>query len=143
MATRELYDLDNYKSKALEAITKLKSQPVQKKRGPVGKVDVLNEVRTEILELVDAGYSIKAICDAFANDVFKILPKTITESIKNERKAKDDAIRAERKAAEPAAEQKPKTARKAKTIKVTEQPKAPEQLTIDDSTFPVMQDEPV
>lgn len=143
MATRELYDLDTYKSKALEAIAKLKSQPVQKKKGPVGKVEVLNEVKAEILELVDAGYSIKSICDAFANDVFKILPKTITQIIKDERKAKDEAIRAARKAAEPAPEQKTKTARKAKTLTVTEQPKEPEQKPKDDSTFPVMQDEPV
>lgn len=143
MATRELYDLDTYKGKALEAIAKLKLQPVEKKKAPVGKVDVLNEVKKEILELVDAGYSIKSICDAFADDVFKILPKTITQIIKDERKAKDDAIRAERKKAAQVVKPATKKASKKTIEQVTEPVKAQEQKPKDDSTFPVLQDEPV
>ena len=146
MATRELYDLDAFKTKALAAIERIKSQPIEKKKGPVGKVDVLNEVKKEILELIDAGYTITQIREVFERDVFKILPKTITEIIKQARKEKEDAIKAERKAAaasaqpapEPAAEQKPKTARKAKTVTVTEPvtvPVEPPQAQNDGATF--------
>ena len=135
MATRELYDLDTFKTKALAAIARLKSQPPSAKKGKVGKVDVLNEVRTEILELVDAGYTITNIRAAFETDVFKILPKTLTEIIKEARKE------AEPKLAGSAATVAKKP-RKTKVTKVTTVAPAAAKK-VDKSTFSIDDDEQV
>lgn len=86
------YDIKEFSEKALEALKRLEQhqKPGQALTG--GKKDVLLAVKDEIKALMGKGYSAQQIAEAFQQDVFGILPKTITELIdgskKSTRKAK-------------------------------------------------------
>jgi hypothetical protein len=77
---QRLFDVDEYSKKAKLALEKLeKTQQPGVQTGKVGKADILKTVKDEITSLLKKGYTAKQIADAFKDDVFGILPKTITE----------------------------------------------------------------
>lgn len=74
------YNVSEYVQKAHNAILRLRNtQTPGQCTGNGGKNDVLRAVRGELQALLADGYTSKQIADAFAADVFAILPKTITQ----------------------------------------------------------------
>lgn len=88
MATtkRELFDAVEYSSKMDAMFAKLRLQKPGEAVGLVGKTEVLMSKRSELKKLLDDGYTIAQIVEAMKNDVFGILPKTITEILGNKTK---------------------------------------------------------
>jgi hypothetical protein len=77
---QRVFDIEEYANKARTALEKLKqTQQPGEKSGKGGKADVLQAVKSEIKSLMSEGYTAKQIAEAFKDDVFGILPKTITE----------------------------------------------------------------
>ena len=79
---RELFDAEEYSQKMDEMIKNLRRRKPGELVGNVGKNDILATRREELQQLVKDGYSINQIAEAIKEDVFSILPKTITEIIK-------------------------------------------------------------
>ena len=79
--TQRMYDIEQYSKKALDALNKMQEtqKPGQVIKG--GKADVVMSVKAEIEAMMEKGYTSQQIADAFKNDVFGILPKTITEIV--------------------------------------------------------------
>jgi hypothetical protein len=87
MATkRELYEATEYIEKMDFMIAKLRTTKPGELTGKVGKNEILNMRRDELQQLVNDGYTVNQISEAMKNDVFGILPKTITEIIGNKNK---------------------------------------------------------
>ena len=99
---RELFDAKEYTKKLDEMIVKLRATTPGELTGAVGKNEILEARREALQSLVNDGYTIQQIAEAMKNDVFGILPKTITEIVNN----------------------KPK---KERSAKVTKSPKAPKE----------------
>lgn len=81
------FDIEEYSKKGIDAISKLMAtkQPGHKTVG--SKHDVVMAIREQIKKAHDAGYTVQQIAEAFKDgDVFGILPKTITEVLKGEKK---------------------------------------------------------
>lgn len=85
-AKRELFDAAEYDAKMTAMIEKLRTQKPGQLVGMVGKKDVLTPHRAELKKLFDEGYTLLQIAEAMKNDVFSILPKTLTEVIQNKTK---------------------------------------------------------
>lgn len=84
MATkRELYEATEYIEKMDLMIAKLRTTKPGELTGKVGKNDILNMRRDALQQLVKDGYTVNQISEAMKNDVFGILPKTITEIVGN------------------------------------------------------------
>ena len=96
------FDAVEYTAKLNEALDKLKKEkkPGQMS-GKVGKSEILKSGAVKMQELLDAGYTLKQISDAISEDVFGILPKSLTEILG--RKKENPAKRA-RKSNPPAAQ---------------------------------------
>ncbi|MHB1700854.1 MAG: hypothetical protein ACYCSN_12145 [Acidobacteriaceae bacterium] len=76
----ERFDIDEYASKAKNALAKLEqSQKPGQVVGAGSKLDVLRAVEVEIKALLDRGYTAKQLAEALKQDVFSILPKSITQ----------------------------------------------------------------
>ena len=99
MATKAVtatkYDVSESKIKIEQALTKLKEQKPGEAAGKAGKNEILGMFKKEITALAREGYTSQQIANAIKNDVFGILPKTITEIISSEtktraKKAKND-----------------------------------------------------
>ena len=87
--TKEIktFDITEYAKKAREAFSRMEQtqQPGQLVSG--GKIDVLRHIKADIKTLMGKGYTVQQIAEALKNDdVFSILPKTITEVLKGENK---------------------------------------------------------
>lgn len=81
------FDIAEYSQKGIDAISKLMAtkQPGHKTVG--SKHDVVMAIREKIKAAHDAGYTVQQIAEAFKDgDVFGILPKTITEVLKGDKK---------------------------------------------------------
>lgn len=79
---QRLFEISEYSEKIRESLKKLEaSQQPGEQSGKGNKTVVLETTRVEIQELVKKGYTTKQIADALSNDVFGILPKTITQLI--------------------------------------------------------------
>ena len=86
-----LFDIAEYAEKAKAALSRLeKTQQPGEVAGKGGKSDVLLAVKDEIKKLLEKGYTSKQIALAFKDDVFGILPKTITEIAVGKRSNKTD-----------------------------------------------------
>lgn len=83
---RELFDAAIYNAKMAAMIEKLRTQKPGQLVGMIGKKDVLTPHRAELKKLFEEGYTLLQIADAMKNDVFSILPKTLTEIIQNKTK---------------------------------------------------------
>ena len=93
-----LFDIAEYAEKAKAALSKLeKTQQPGEVAGKGGKSDVLLAVKYEIKKLLEKGYTSKQIALAFKEDVFGILPKTITEIAVGKRSNKTDTARPRKK----------------------------------------------
>lgn len=84
MATkkRELFDAAEYAQKMDVMIANLRTQKPGEAVGQVGKNDILALRREALQQLVADGYTVQQIAEAMKNSVFSILPKTITEIVK-------------------------------------------------------------
>ena len=86
------YDIKEFSEKALEALKRLEQHQTPGQASTGGKKDVLLAVKDEIKALMSKGYTAQQIAQSFQQDVFGILPKTITALIdgskKSTRKAK-------------------------------------------------------
>ena len=88
-----LFDIAEYAEKAKAALSRLeKTQHPGEIAGKGGKADVLLAVKDEIKKLLEKGYTSKQIALAFKDDVFGILPKTITEIAIGKRSSKTDTV---------------------------------------------------
>lgn len=85
--TQRMYDIEQYSQKALDALNKMQTtqKPGQVVKG--GKADVVMSVKKEIEAMMEKGYTSQQIAEAFKNDVFGILPKTITEIVNGKKTA--------------------------------------------------------
>ena len=93
-----LFDIAEYAEKAKAALSRLeKTQQPGEVAGKGGKSDVLLAVKDEIKKLLEKGYTSKQIALAFKDDVFGILPKTITEIAIGKRDNKTNATRKAKK----------------------------------------------
>jgi hypothetical protein len=91
-----LFVLDEVSSRITAALNKLEeTQKPGQSTGKVTKSEVLKAHEKAIKDLHAKGYSVKQIALAIKNDVFDILPKTITQIVSNgtskPRKAKPKA----------------------------------------------------
>jgi hypothetical protein len=105
---QRLFEISEYSEKVRESLKKLEaSQQPGEQSGKGNKTVVLEATKTEIQELVKKGYTTKQIADALSNDVFGILPKTITQLIGA--KAANKKPKTRHTPAPPAASQPPVT----------------------------------
>lgn len=83
------FDVQEYSEKVKQTLEKLKQtqQPGQV-AGKGNKSDVLESAKEQIIALHNEGYTAKQIAEALSNDVFGILPKTITQIIRPQPTAK-------------------------------------------------------
>ena len=73
------YEMAEYVMKTRAALKRLREMQQPGEQGGAGtKTDVLRAVREELSELLNEGYTVQQIAEALRNDVFGILPKTIT-----------------------------------------------------------------
>ena len=73
------YEMAEYVMKTRAALKRLRETQRPGEQGGAGtKTDVLRAVREELSELLNEGYTVQQIAEALRNDVFGILPKTIT-----------------------------------------------------------------
>lgn len=74
------FNVLEYTEKIRAALKKLKETQQPGQSSGVGtKTDVLLAAKKEIVEMLDGEYTSKQIADAIKDDVFGILPKTITD----------------------------------------------------------------
>ena len=95
MATkkRELFDAAEYVTRMDLMIAKLRTKTPGEAVGKVGKNEILTMRREALQQLVKDGYSVNQIAEAMKEDVFSILPKTITEMVKPKLTATDTTTR--------------------------------------------------
>ena len=95
MATkkRELFDAAEYVKRMDLMIAKLRTKTPGEAVGKVGKNEILTMRREALQQLVKDGYSVNQIAEAMKEDVFSILPKTITEMVKQKVTATDTTTR--------------------------------------------------
>ena len=95
MATkkRELFDAAEYVKRMDLMIAKLRTKTPGEAVGKVGKNEILTMRREALQQLVKDGYSVNQIAEAMKEDVFSILPKTITEMVKPKLTATDTTTR--------------------------------------------------
>lgn len=84
MATRkrEMFDAPEYLERMDLMITKLRTKTPGEAVGKVGKNEILRMRREALQQLISDGYTVNQIAEAMKEDVFSILPKTITEMVK-------------------------------------------------------------
>lgn len=77
----EIFDIAECAEKVRDALRMLQEQSLPGQRNGRGrKMDVMREVKGDIEKVMRLGYSPQQIADAISNgDVFKILPKSITQ----------------------------------------------------------------
>ncbi len=79
---QRLFEVKEYSKKVRESLKKLEeTQQPGEQSGKGNKTVVLEATKVQIQELIKKGYTTKQIADALSNDVFGILPKTITQLI--------------------------------------------------------------
>ena len=83
MATgkREMFDAAEYVKRMDLMISKLRTKKPGEAVGKVGKSEILAMRRDALQQLVKDGYTVGQIAEAMKDDVFSILPKTITEIV--------------------------------------------------------------
>ena len=88
MSAMKRYEMAEYVMKTRAALNRLREAKRPGERGGAGtKTDVLRAVREELSGLLSAGYTAQQIAEALRNDVFGILPKTITQIVRESSKA--------------------------------------------------------
>ena len=85
-AKRELFEASEYIEKMDLMIAKLRTKKPGELAGKVGKNEILTMRREALQKLIKDGYTVNQIAEAMKDDVFGILPKTITEIVGNKTK---------------------------------------------------------
>lgn len=83
---RELFEASEYLEKMDLMIANLRTKKPGELAGKVGKNEILTMRREALQQLVKDGYTINQIAEAMKDDVFGILPKSITQVINNKKK---------------------------------------------------------
>jgi DNA-binding NarL/FixJ family response regulator len=83
---RELFEASEYIKKMDLMIAKLRTKKPGELAGKVGKNEILNMRREALQQLIKDGYTVNQIAEAMKDDVFSILPKSITEIVGNKTK---------------------------------------------------------
>lgn len=80
------FDIKEYTEKARQALKMLaeKQSPDKSEKG--SKSDVIQAVKEDIKAMLEKGYTAQQVAEAFKNDVFSILPKSITELVSSKKK---------------------------------------------------------
>jgi hypothetical protein len=78
---QRIYNIEEFAQKARAALKKLEQEKKPGQAVSGGKKEVIRAVKGEIQALLDKNYTPQQIAEAFKQDVFGILPKTITELI--------------------------------------------------------------
>lgn len=102
MATKQQrsFDIEEYANKIRAALKRLeKDQKPGQQSGTGSKTEVLQEAKDDIVVMLKKGFTAKQIADAMKDDVFSILPKTITELVGSKAPNKQATRRAMSKAA--------------------------------------------
>ena len=77
------YEIAEYVMKTRAALNRLREAQRPGEQGGAGtKTDVLRAVREELSGLLNDGYTVQQIAEALRNDVFGVLPKTITTIVR-------------------------------------------------------------
>ena len=126
---RELFDAEEYAQKMDEMIANLRKRTPGEPVGKVGKNDILAMRREALQKLIEDGYTVNQIAAAIQDDVFKILPKTITEIV-NSNKPKVAAKKPRKSFA--AKESAASTGRDADAAKKQEKQEATAKTTVGD-----------
>jgi hypothetical protein len=88
MSGMKRYEIAEYVMKTRAALRRLRDVQRPGQQGGAGKkTDVLRVVREELNGLLNEGYTAQQIAEALRNDVFGILPKTITLIVRESGKA--------------------------------------------------------
>ena len=88
MSGMKRYEIAEYVMKTRAALRRLRDVQRPGEQGGAGtKTDVLRVVREELNGLLNEGYTAQQIAEALRNDVFGILPKTITLIVRESGKA--------------------------------------------------------
>lgn len=89
------FDIAAYSDKVKAALAKMEAtQKPGEQTGLGSKSDVLSAAKTEIKAMLAKGYTAKQISDALKDDVFAVLPKTITELIGTKKATKQRTSKA-------------------------------------------------
>lgn len=80
------FNVQEYAEKAKKALSKLEKEQEAGQVTTGSKMDVLRSVKQDIQALLSKGYTTQQIADALKDDVFGILPKSITELVKGKRR---------------------------------------------------------
>ena len=100
MSGMKRYEITEYVMKTRAALARLReAQRPGEQTGARTKTDVLRAVREELNGLLNEGYTAQQISEALRNDVFGILPKTITLIVRESGKASAGKHTATRSAA--------------------------------------------
>lgn len=85
-----VFDKNGSKERIKEALEKLQRESEPEAVELANRTDIIRdeEVKQDILKLVDAGYTPVQIAKAISNDVFQILPRSITSLINAEKDKK-------------------------------------------------------
>lgn len=135
--TQRAYNVQEYAAKARAALERLeKTQKPGQHTGMGSKAEVLHTTKAEILALLDKGYTTRQIAEAFKEDVFSILPKTITELATVKRKTKPNKTAKN-------ASQTPVASTPVPAKKATKPDKAQAPTTAKPGTFAIRKDEEV
>jgi len=86
---QRIYNIEEFAQKARAALKKLEQEKKPGQAVSGGKKEVLRAVKGEIQALLDKNYTPQQIAEAFKQDVFGILPKTITELIEARKRPKN------------------------------------------------------
>ena len=105
---KQLYDIREYADKVKASLAKLEQEKKPGEQvGKGGKSEVLLAAKDEIQKLIEKGYTAKQIAEALSgDDVFGILPKTITQlfaTVQKPKRTKQAARNAKQKKTQPAA----------------------------------------
>jgi hypothetical protein len=106
---KQLYDIREYADKVKASLAKLEQEKKPGEQvGKGGKSEVLLAAKDEIQKLIEKGYTAKQIAEALSgDDVFGILPKTITQlfatTVQKPNRTKQAARNAKKKKTQPAA----------------------------------------
>jgi hypothetical protein len=83
MSAMKRYEIAEYVMKTRAALNRLREAQRPGEQGGAGtKTDVLRAVREDLNGLLNDGYTVQQIAEALRNDVFGILPKTITTIVR-------------------------------------------------------------
>lgn len=97
------FNIEEYSNKARTALQRLREEQKPGQQALGGKAEIVRAVKDEIQKLLDDGYTEKQIAEAFSEDVFGILPKTITEIVSGRKRASNKP-----RTKQPAAKEPPK-----------------------------------